>query len=80
MKVPRPICAVCNKPVDNIVQSYSPLRCGWSFTAFCHGSAEEMFVDDRSFRLARELLQGVAFEKQSREASTLCLRWSHDGE
>ena len=65
MKVPRPICAVCKKPVDDIVQSYDPLKRGWLFSAFCHGSIDQTFVDEISFHLSREILQGVAFEKQS---------------
>lgn len=59
---PRPLCAVCGKPVERLEWRYSVfLRC-WIYTAYCHGAQEQCSIGDRDMALANDFLSGTAFQ------------------
>lgn len=47
-RLPLPICAVCNKPVDRLIETKDPVRPSFVLIAECHGEREvvSVSVDD----------------------------------
>lgn len=46
LRSPLPRCAVCNKTVDLLTQTYDNTRCRTILTAHCHGEKEVVELDD----------------------------------
>lgn len=64
-----PICAVCNKPVDQIEWFDDPANHVRVFRVFCHGKIEEQTLTDQMlFRMVpgTEIAVGKAFTSQAR--------------
>jgi hypothetical protein len=57
-----PICAVCNRPVDKVESTYSPLHDGKLFRVTCHGKTEEQMLSAFTMIEAHEITFGKAFD------------------
>lgn len=47
LELPRPRCALCNKPVDSFVRTYDSMTCRVKFYVACHGATEETYLNDK---------------------------------
>lgn len=57
-----PECAVCNKPVDELIQlPHSPFRRSVVYIARCHGAEERVELSDADLVAAKEITVGRAF-------------------
>lgn len=59
--IERPICAVCNKPVDWIGKEMSHVNSSIVFTVKCHGETETSELTDQVYRSATRIEIGKAF-------------------
>ncbi len=63
--LPRIRCAICDKPVDEVIEWYDDLSCEWRLKVRCHGDTDYMAVP--LFKLSIEQIdqmkgqEGVAF-------------------
>lgn len=64
-QLPRIRCAICEKPVDEVIEMYDELSCEWRLKVRCHGETDYMAV--QLFKFTPEQLaqmkdqEGVAF-------------------
>jgi hypothetical protein len=63
MKITRPMCAVCNKPVDSIIRISDVLGLRTEFRVYCHGKVEQEFIGDEAIEDGLEIEFGWAFTK-----------------
>ena len=43
-QLPRIRCAICDKPVDEVIEWYDDLSCEWRLKVRCHGDTDYMAV------------------------------------
>ena len=61
--IQRPICAVCNKLVDDIRSMYDPMRDVIHYRVWCHGSTEQDTLDAATMEGSISVEFGKAFTK-----------------
>jgi len=59
-----PICARCNRHVDEVVAWRDEARCCYVIIAKCHGEQEETILTDQIIINAQGLGMSVAFQKK----------------
>lgn len=71
MSVIKPICAICNKPVDLFWYIRNPVESTgtgeYIYIAKCHGAAEQVTITDADILLmsSNEITLGVAFTQKA---------------
>lgn len=63
-KRPIPVCAKCDKPVDDFTLDTTMDDCYFHFTAYCHGKQQAFSVHKGLFMFAEDVEVGKAFESE----------------
>jgi hypothetical protein len=66
-----PTCAVCRKPVDELVQGADPSAGRLVFTARCHGAAQRVEIDQELLAVSVTIVVGEAFATQALQSAAL---------
>lgn len=62
---PRPICAKCNRVVDEFTLDTTPSELFFHFTAYCHGKTQRFDVHKGCIMFADDITIGRAFEDEA---------------
>lgn len=62
----RPMCAVCGKPVDEMLEEEDEMLRRVTFTAVCHGQRERVTVNEELVESGRVQGFGTAFANSPR--------------
>lgn len=60
----RPICAVCNKPVDELLMELCDFQYARRWIAVCHGQRQVVEIPERVLMFGERIEMGRAFEYQ----------------
>jgi len=65
----KPMCAVCGRPVEAMLEEHDEFTQRVLFTAVCHGQRERVRVDVEVLQGVRGIAFGVAFSSSPRQLS-----------
>lgn len=64
-----PLCAICNRPVDRLIEDYDALTDTYLLVAICHGQKECVPIDPCTLVTAKSISVGKAFALQPKVGS-----------
>jgi hypothetical protein len=68
MRLPLPICAVCERPVEKMTRWYDVCRMQTVYVAECHGESERSVLTDHDLFSAHSIEVGYAFTLKTLES------------